>query len=213
MAMKLFIIGLSIVLLITACKSRDQETQSRANNRTAAATPDATSAATSAAPSATGKSKFDACSLLTNDDLKAVQGEPPAQALGSERSEARFTVTQCYYSLPTVSNSVVLNVTTAAQGADSRSVREYWNQTFANKEKTRARDREAKERKGEEEGANAERVAGIGEEAYWTANRVGGALYVLRKDLFFRISVGGAGDTNTKLAKSKTLARKVLQRL
>jgi hypothetical protein len=212
--MKLFIIGLSIVLLITACKSRDQETQTKANNATAAATPDATSAATSAAPSSTGKSKFDVCSLLTNDDLKAVQGETPAQALGSERSEARFTVTQCYYSLPTVSNSVVLNVTTAAQGVDSRSVREYWNQTFANKEKTRDRDREAKERKGEEEeGANAEKVAGIGDEACWTANRVGGALYVLRKDLFFRISVGGAGDTNTKLAKSKTLARKVLQRL
>jgi hypothetical protein len=36
---------------------------------------------------------------------------------------------------------------------------------------------------------------------------------VLRKDLFFRISVGGAGDPNTKLTKSKTLARKVLQRL
>jgi len=35
----------------------------------------------------------------------------------------------------------------------------------------------------------------------------------LKKDLFFRISVGGAGDEKAKLNKSKTLAQNVLKRL
>ena len=62
-------------------------------------------------------------------------------------------MTQCYYALPTTSNSVVLNVTTAG------------------------------ERDEEEEGARPERVNGLGEEAFWLASRVGGALYVLASAL------------------------------
>ena len=54
---------------------------------------------------------------------------------------------------------------------------------------------------------------GLGDEAFWIGSRVGGALYVLKKDLFFRISVGGAGDEKAKLNKSRTLAQNVLKRL
>ena len=63
------------------------------------------------------------------------------------------------------------------------------------------------------EGAAPEKVNGLGDEAFWIASRVGGALYVLKKDVFFRISVGGAGDEKAKLKKSKTLAQQVLKRV
>jgi hypothetical protein len=39
------------------------------------------------------------------------------------------------------------------------------------------------------------------------------ALYVLKNDLFFRLSIGGAGDQQAKLNKSKTLAQKILKKL
>src|SRR5437870_5657463 len=46
-----------------------------------------------------------------------------------------------------------------------------------------------------------------------TANRFGGALYVLKKDSLIRISVGGLENEETKINKSKALAQKALQRL
>ena len=160
--------------------------------------------------------KIDPCTLLSNDDIKAVQGEGPTQMQRSDRFEGGYIVSQCYYSLPITSNSVVLNVTTAAEGANARHPREFWKETFAGtSKKDKERDREVRDRKGaeEEEGAKPEKITGVGDDAYWTASRVGGALYVLHKDLFFRISVGGAGDARSKLNKSKILARKALQRL
>jgi hypothetical protein len=40
-----------------------------------------------------------------------------------------------------------------------------------------------------------------------------GVLYLLKKDLFFRISVGSAGDEKSKLKRSKTLAQRALKRI
>src|SRR2546423_162018 len=65
----------------------------------------------------------------------------------------------------------------------------------------------------EEEGAPPEPVSGIGDEAFWTGGRVGGALYVLKGNAFIRISVGGPGDEAAKIEKLKALARKALPRL
>jgi len=44
---------------------------------------------------------------------------------------------------------------------------------------------------------------------------VGGTLYVLKKekDVFMRISVGGADNEETKINKSKALAQKAIERL
>lgn len=94
---------------------------------------------------------------------------------------------------------MVLNVTTASEGGGAANPRTFWKDTFGRKEeKGKDGDREAreKEEKGEEgeESVPPQKIAGLGEDAYWLASRVGGALYVLKNDLFFRISVGGAGD-------------------
>ena len=61
--------------------------------------------------------------------------------------------------------------------------------------------------------APPKKIGGIGEEAFWSGGRFGGALYVLKGDLFIRISVGGPDNEETKIEKSKTLAQKALDRL
>jgi len=55
--------------------------------------------------------------------------------------------------------------------------------------------------------------SGIGDEAFWTGNRVGGVLYVLKKDVFIRVSLGGSDTPETRINKSKALAEKALGRL
>lgn len=171
------------------------------------------------AASSAVKAKVDVCGLLTSDDIKSVQGEAFKEAQRSDHRDGEFIVAQCYYALPTTSSSVVLNVTTASEGQNARNPRSFWQSTFTRKEeKSGERERErAPEAKREgaesEEGARPEKVAGLGEDAYWIPSTVGGALYVLRHDQFFRISIGGAGDQNAKLKKSKILAQQVLKRI
>ena len=207
-----------LVVLTAGCSSNDTSTTNTANTP-ASASPDATAnpATSPATPNTAAlKAKIDTCNLLTSADLKEVQGEAVKEAQRSDRQDGGFIVSQCYYSLPTSSNSVVLNVTTASEGGGAANPRTFWKDTFGRKEeKGKEREREAKEKKGEEseESVPQQKIAGLGEDAYWLASRVGGALYVLKKDLFFRISVGGAGDEKSKLKKSKTLAQRVLKRI
>ncbi len=206
------------IVITTGCGSNDTSTTNTANTPASASPGAMANPVTSPATPNTAavKAKIDTCSLLTSADLKEVQGEAVKEAQRSDRQDGGFIVSQCYYSLPTSSNSVVLNVTTASEGGGAANPRTFWKDTFGRKEE-KGKDREAKEKekKGEEneESVPPEKIAGLGEDAYWLASRVGGALYVLKKDLFFRISVGGAGDEKSKLKKSKTLAQRALKRI
>src|SRR6266566_3754313 len=47
-------------------------------------------------------SKIDACTLLTTDDLKVVQGEVYKDAQRSDRVDGDFIVAQCYFAMPTM---------------------------------------------------------------------------------------------------------------
>jgi hypothetical protein len=225
------IILFGLLLVANGCRSTD--TNAPANVAAPGSSPATmTSPATNvpAAPAtSTVKAKVDVCALLTSDDLKGVQGEALKEGQRSDRRDGAFIVAQCYYALPTTSNSVVVNVTTAGEGQGGGNPRQFWENTFGkydvkggDKEKERERERERerarkekpKEGEGEEEeGAPPEKINGLGDEAFWLASRVGGALYVLKKDVFFRISVGGAGDEKAKLKKSKTLAQQILKRI
>jgi hypothetical protein len=222
------IFGLSLVA--TGCRSTDTTTPANVGGTPASSPAAMTSpVATSPAGPATSavKAKVDVCALITSDDLKNLQGESLKEAQRSDRRDGAFIVAQCYYALPTASNSVVLNVTTANEGPDARSPKQFWEETFGReetkegrakerereKERERAKQDKPKAEGEEEEEAHPERVSGLGDEAFWIASSVGGALYVLKKDQFFRISVGGPGNQDAKLKKSKTLARQVLKRI
>ena len=218
-------------LFVGACRLSDNS--STANGSGAAS--QSSAPANSPTPRAVAMpvhAKVDACTLLTADDLKGVQGEAYKDAKRSDRLDGDFIVAQCYFAMPTMANSVVLNVTTPKDEPGARTPKAFWEQTFGgDEEKERAgkgeRDREKEKQKNkakgqpaergeegeEKEAAPPERVKGLGDEAFWVASPVGGAIYVLKNDLFFRISVGGAGDQKTKLNKSKLLAEKVLKKL
>ena len=210
-----------VVLLIAGCKSTD--TTTTGNN--APARGPGTAPTAPAANASAVKSRVDVCALLTSDELKSVQNESFANAMRSDRADGDFIVAQCYYAMPTAVNSVVLNVTTAKEASGAPNPRDFWERTFGKeagggeKEREKEKEKPAKvERERGEEGegeaaAKPDKVAGLGDEAFWIGSRVGGALYVLKTDLFFRISVGGAGDNTTKLNKSKKLAQDVLKRL
>ncbi|HXI24566.1 MAG TPA: DUF3558 family protein [Pyrinomonadaceae bacterium] len=222
------------LLFLASCNSTQTGSTTNAPANSAANSGANSSTSPAANTAAAVKSKVDPCSLLTSDEIKAVQGEAFANAMRSDRQDGDFIVGQCYYALPTSVNSVVVNVTTARDTAGAPNPRDFWEGTFGkeageaeegDRDKKERADREKKERaekakagerRAEEEGEEAakpEKVNGLGDEAFWIGSRVGGALYVLKKDLYFRISVGGAGDEKAKLNKSRTLAQNVLKRL
>ena len=228
MPIKTYAVLFGLILIAAGCKSSDNSATPSAGSSPAAGTAPVSSPATSAAanpPAAAAvKSKIDPCTLLTSNELKQVQGEPVKDALRSDRDQGGLIVSQCYYSLPTEANSVVLNVATATEGAGARDPRALWKETFgrlAEAEREGDRDHDKKNSKTapsriedeEKDSAPPQKVSGIGEEAYWLASSIGGALYVLKKNVFLRISAGGAGSPDSKLGKSKTLARKALGRL
>ena len=80
-------------------------------------------------------------------------------------------------------------------------------------------DEERREEKNAREGGEElerkippKKIDGVGDEAYWSGNRFGGALYVLTKDVIIRVSVGGPNNEQTKIDKSKALAQKAIDR-
>jgi len=181
------------------------------------------------------------CALLSNEDVKAVQDEEPADAQGSEHLAGMLSMSQCFYRLPTFSKSINLEVTRAAPGAQATAVADFWRGSFGHAAvEEREQKRERKEEEGRErekelerekasgqvregghaeeeehgegdEGPRPQRVAGIGDEAYWSGNPVSAALYVLKKDTIIRLSIGGPEDQSVKIKKAKTLAQKVLK--
>ena len=175
-----------------------------------------------------GPVTFDACALLKYDEIEAIQGSPIKEAKSSE-SSAALRSSQCFYLAAEFSKSVSLSVTTVPSGNSNKAAaRDFWKQTFArNQEREKEReteregDKEKKESlreqqrgKGEEEGgAPLRKIEGIGEEAYWSGTRVGGALYVLKGNAFIGISLGGADTDEVRIEKSKKLAAKAIERL
>jgi len=142
--------------------------------------------------------------LLTREEVQAVQGEAFKDTKPSEHSAAGLVVSQCYFELPMPVNSIVLTVTRKADSGGDPI--ESWREIFHREEPGR------KKEEGEEE-KKPLKIDGLGDEAFWTGTRVGGALYVLKGSCYIRISVGGSGDQQQKMEKSKTLAADVLKRL
>jgi hypothetical protein len=223
-------------LALAGCTSQPATNQqTAATNLPAAASPasgqasaGATPAASPAAQAAAPKGDVDPCSLLTSAELQTVQGEALKETKASGQAAGGLLNLQCFYTLPTFSNSVSLSLTekdpTATGG---RTAKQYWQETFHKQEaaggekgkeageKSKAGGEKETEGRGEEEerAAAPEPVRGLGDEAFWSGTRVGGALYVLKGERFVMISVGGKGDAEEKLKKARALARDALRRL
>ena len=148
------------------------------------------------------KPKFDACAMLTSQEIESIQGEALKETKLSETSADGLDVSQCFFTLPIFTNSISLVVTKRADGPGARDPRQFWRDTFHT-----GKDRE------ESETRPPQKMSGIGDEAYWMTSPAAGILYVLKGSSYIRISIGGPGDQQTKIQKSKALARKVIERL
>jgi hypothetical protein len=180
---------------------------------TVAQTPSVSPVPTQTAP------KFDACVLITKEEIEAVQGSPITEVKSNESSDGEFRVSHCFYNAKEYSRSVSLAVTQSnPDRPGKRTPKDFWKETFGRfsgdeAERDKKESGEKREKESEERSAPPKKIDGIGDEAFWTGNRVGGVLYVLKKDVYLRISLGGADTPETRINKSKALAEKALGRL
>src|SRR5687767_1136917 len=147
--MRIFSIAISLCVFTVAlagCQSSDPHAASSSSSPVqspGSSTPNAT-------PSPIAlKSRIDPCALLTSDELKAVQSEALQTTLPSEREYGEYFIAQCYYQLPTITNSVVVNVTTPKERG--KSVKEFWRSTHAEA---------GRGKKPEEKESGPEKIAG-----------------------------------------------------
>jgi|SRR5947209_1164674 len=175
----------------------------------------------------------DACSLITNAEVAEIQHDQVKETKPSSTAQGDFLVSQCFYTTNNFVNSVSLSVTEPDPNKPSSpGPKKYWETTFHREgeggERESEHERERKKRQAqpeernqargggeeeEEEAAPPTKVAGVGDEAFWSASRVGGALYVLKNNSFLRISVGGTGNNDAKIQRCKALAQKALKRM
>lgn len=225
--MKSYAIVLLLIIVGAGCKSTETSAPANPNSATAATPAPAAVGippASTTSPAPSEKSEINACNLLSSEDLKNVQGVGYKETQRSDHEDRGLVVSQCYYQLPNMADSVVINVTTPKRGGGALNPRDFWEETFhknAERERGGKTSRDQKKEKVSEHGGEAEaegippeKINGLGQEAFWSASRVGGALYVKRNDyMFFRISVGGADNASTRLNKSKRLAQLILKKL
>jgi hypothetical protein len=148
----------------------------------------------------------EACSLLTSDEIKAIQGEAVESTKATPASKGEVASSQCFFQLPTFINSISLQVTQQGSTPGAPDVKQVWTKMFP-PEKL-----EERETAGGQKKIPARKIPGLGEEALWTGGPAGG-LYVLQGSYYLRISVGGADDEETRIKKSTAFAQLVLKRL
>jgi hypothetical protein len=153
----------------------------------------------------------DACSLVSKEEVESVQQTPINDAKSSERLDGTFRISQCLYNAAEFSKSVNLAlIQRDPKQHGARGPKDFWKEKFDPYENEEPRTSTHNE---SEEGPAPKKIVGLGDEAYWVANRFGGILYVLKGDALISIGIGGTDGEDTKLGKSKVLAQKALQRL
>jgi hypothetical protein len=152
------------------------------------------------------KGKFDTCALISNSEIQSVQGESVKETKSSARVNGTFVMSHCFYLLPTFHKSVSLEVTQSnPENPTKYGPKDRWKEMF--------HSIKGKEGENERESSAPLPVSGIGDEAFWMGNQITGALYVLKKNIYLRISIGGPDKVSMKIEKTKTLAQKALKRL
>jgi hypothetical protein len=173
-------------------------------------------------PPSEGKNpKIDACTLVTREEVGAIQGAKMLDPKSSEGPEIDFLLSQCYYGSAEPDRSVSVGLMQRdSKDSRARTITQFWHETFdrfASSENAKDADEKGPENSGgeekEHEGVRPQKIDGLGEASYWLGNPMGGILYVLKNDRMLRISFGGPGSADDKLTKSKALAQKALGRL
>ena len=177
-------------------------------------------AATQSAKKGTGVSKGTvyACALLTPAEIEAIQGERVEETKPTVRPSGGLFATQCLFRTPTLNKSVSLFlIASDPLHPVPLTARQLWQKQFhsseVDEEPVAGENKKKLDPQRERESREPRPIRGLGEEAYWVASPVASALYVLKGEMFLRISVGSAGQESERMEKSKALARAVLKRL
>ena len=150
-----------------------------------------------------GAPNINVCALLAREQVAAIQNTTIANVLSTGRPDGDLLVSQCVYNAEAPSDSVIVSaIERNAQAGPGGGTREFWRKTFDEKEE-RGKEEE------EKEFIPPQKIEGLADEAYW----MGGALYSLKNEIILRVSVGGVGDEQSKLQKSRTLSEQALARL
>lgn len=150
----------------------------------------------------------DACSLLNGEDLKQLLGEIPAKIDRSETTGSGFLISQCFFNLPTFSNSIAVSITRRAPGPNGRDPKQYWEDKIEKHEGDKGEPEDEEEHK-----RPPDPIAGLGDGAMWAGTSVGGALYVLKGNSMVRVSMGTTSEPAKRREKAIALVRLLLQRL
>jgi hypothetical protein len=164
------------------------------------------------ATSASTRENPNACALLTRTEVEQVQGDPVVEVKSSAPERKRFAVSQCFYTAKTFHKSVSLEVTRPAQQSKVKP-REEWRRLFRSSKNGVKPAKMTPQSKKEQIAQPPQPIKGIGDEAFWVGDQVMGVLYVLKKNSYFRISVGGWPESSVRLQKTAELAKKVAPRL
>jgi len=146
----------------------------------------------------------DACSLLTSEEIESILGEQPRAMTPQMPQSSGELISQCYFALPTASNSISLRVLQGGTEPGARKAKPLWAETFS---------KGTSLMRGTGKTGAPRKIDGLGEEAFWVGNDIIGALSVLEGDRYVTISVGGAGGESAKIEKCSAIARIVLSRL
>jgi hypothetical protein len=160
--------------------------------------------------------KPDPCALLNSADVQAVQGDAVQETKPSTQPAGGLVMSQCLFRTASPSKSVSLAI--ASPG--TVSPRTFWQKQFHSgnpeseeKDKDKAASGRKNAKQEEDESTRPRAIKGVGEQAYWVGSPMVGALYVLKRDTFLRISVGGIREESARIEKSIALARLALKRL
>src|SRR5260370_21705083 len=168
--------------------------------------------ATSVASSSATKGSVDPCTLLASAEIEAIQGERVEETKPTVQLGGGLFTSQCVFRTATLSKSVSVTLTASDPAhPGALTARQLWEKQFhalelESDEESAARKNGKKSRPQRASG-KPRRVSGLGEEAYWVASPFARALYVLKGEMFLRVSVGSAGQESERKEKSNALVR------
>jgi hypothetical protein len=166
----------------------------------------------SASPPGPAPAETNPCSLITPQEVEAVQKSQITDTKSSQRADGDFRIAQCFYTATEFNKSINLALTQKnPNNARARTAREFWRDTF--EEGGKKRGKEEREEEEEKERTPPKKIEGLGDDARWVSNRFGGVLYVLKADAFVSISIGGVDPEQVKIDKCKALAQKIVERM
>jgi len=143
----------------------------------------------------------DACELLADAEVRAVQERTVAGRIASTQESTAFRVLQCVYRTEDLAGSVSLALA-VPRAETPQGARRYWETRF---------HPPAGAGRGTEQPPRP--VPDLGDEAFWVGDAMTGSLYVLAGDGFLRISVGGTRDEAVREERAQTLAERALARV